>query len=194
MDIDKVCNVLESGGLIITPTDTIYGIMGDATNVDTINKLFEVKKRAYNKPLILLMDSYDMLKKYTTNISEMENVFIKEFFPGLITIILMKNDNVNDLITAGSNTVGIRIPDNDDLRKIIKRFGKPIFSTSANVSNENVITNVDMIEEELKRKIDYIYDGGEVVDLASTVIKFEEDKLKILRDGKMSKQLLERFK
>ena len=71
MDIDKVCNVLESGGLIITPTDTIYGIMGDATNVDTINKLFEVKKRAYNKPLILLMDSYDMLKKYTTNISEM---------------------------------------------------------------------------------------------------------------------------
>ena len=193
MNVDRICKILEEGGLIISPTDTIYGIMGDATNEDTIRKLFNVKKRANDKPLILLMDSYEMIKKYTSSISKLEDIFIKEFFPGLVTIILKKNDGVSDLITTGMDTVGIRIPDNKELREIIKKFGKPIFSTSANVSNESVITSVDMIDEELKREIDYIYDGGEVIDLASTVVVFDNDKLKILRDGKMSKQLLDRF-
>lgn len=193
MDVEKICSVLKEGGLVITPTDTIYGIMGDATNVSAINKLFDVKKRAYSKPLILLMDSYEMIEDYTSDISDIEKEYINKFFPGLVTIILKKNEKINDLITAGMDTVGIRIPDNKDLREIIKRLGRPIFSTSANVSNEAVITNINMISDDLKKQIDYIYDGGEVNDVASTIIKFDNNNLKILRDGKMSKQLLDRF-
>ena len=145
MNIEEICDVLDRGGLVISPTDTVYGIMGDATNDDVVLKLYEVKKRAYNKPLILLMDSYEMIKRYTSDISDIEDSFIREFMPGLVTIILKKNDKVSDLITAGSDSVGIRIPDNADLIKIIKKLGRPVFSTSANVSEEEVITNIKTV-------------------------------------------------
>ena len=100
MDISKIVDELNKGNLVITPTDTIYGIMGDATNEETIQKVYKVKKRNKNKPLILLMDSYEMIKDYTKNITIEEETLIKEFMPGLVTIILEKNAKVNNLITA----------------------------------------------------------------------------------------------
>lgn len=194
MDIDKICNELEKGNLVITPTDTIYGIMGDATNEETIKKIYKVKQRSYSKPLILLMDSYETIKEYTQNISKQEDELIKEFMPGLVTIILEKNNKVSNLITANTNYIGIRIPDNQDLLKIINKFGKPVISTSANISEEDVITRVDLLDKDLKNNIDYIYDGGELSSVSSTIVKFDQNKLKILREGILSNKLKERFK
>lgn len=194
MDIDKICNIIKEGNLVITPTDTIYGIMGDATNEETIKRIYKIKQRPYNKPLILLMDSYEMIKKYTKNISKEEDELIKEFMPGLVTIILEKNDKVNNLITSNNNYVAIRIPDNKDLLKIINKLNKPVISTSANISEEKVITNIELLDERLKNEIEYIHDAGEILSQSSTIIKFENNKLKILRDGILSNKLKERFK
>lgn len=193
MNIDKIVEVLGNGGLVISPTDTIYGIMGDALNTDVIKRVYEVKKRSYSKPLILLMDSYEMIKEYTFEISELEDKLIKKFSPGLVTIILKKNDKISDLITNNSDYVGIRIPDNDDLLSIIKKLGRPVISTSANISDEDVITNVEMLDEELKKKIDYIEDGGEVVNVSSTIVRFVDGELKILREGRLSDSIRKLF-
>lgn len=189
MDIERICKVLESGGLVISPTDTIYGIMGDALKEDVIKRVYKAKKRPYSKPLILLMDSYEMIKEYTLEINGLEDKVIKETLPGLVTIILKKNDKISNLITDGKDFVGIRIPDNEKLRLIIKKLGRPVISTSANISDEDVITSIDEISDDLLRYIDYVEDGGKIVACSSTIVKVENNEIKILRAGEMAETL-----
>ena len=124
MNIDKICEVINNKGLVITPTDTVYGIMADAMDEDAIKKVYDIKKRGYNKPLIILMDSFEMVEQYTEELSEMERKLMDRFWPGLVTFVLKKNSKISDLITAGSDTVGVRIPDNKDLLE--KTVSKPL--------------------------------------------------------------------
>ena len=189
MDIDKIVSVVDSGGLVITPTDTVYGIMGDSLDESVIRKVYSVKRRTFSKPLILLMSDVEMIKKYTSNISDVEWDLINHFLPGLVTIILKKNDLVNPLITSNSDYVGIRIPDNSELVEIIKKLGRPVISTSANISDSDVITRVDMISDELLSGIDYVYDGGEINSLSSTIIRVVDGKLVILRRGELADEI-----
>ncbi len=189
MDIDKIVSVVDSGGLVITPTDTVYGIMGDSLDESVIRKVYSVKRRSFSKPLILLMSDVEMIKKYTSDISDVEWDLINYFLPGLVTIILKKNDLVNPLITSNSDYVGIRIPDNRELINIIKKLGRPIISTSANISDSDVITRVDMISDELLSGIDYVYDGGEINSLSSTIIRVVDGKLVILRRGELADEV-----
>lgn len=190
MNVSKICEVLENGGLVVTPTDTVYGIMGDALNLEAVKKVYEAKHRAYNKPLILLMDSYEMIKEYTLDISEEEDRIMREFFPGLLTIILKKNNKIDDLISGGMDTVGIRIPGNEDLIRIIKKLGRPIFSTSANISDEEVITSIDKLDRRLLKYIDYVEDGGEIVAASSTIVKVDNKEMKILRSGILADKVI----
>lgn len=194
MNIEKICEVINNGGIVITPTDTIYGIMGDAMNEDVIKKVFEIKKRPFSKPLLLLMNSFEMVEQYTEEISEKERILIDRYWPGLVTFILKKNDKVSGLITSNNNTVGIRIPDNKDLLEIISRLNRPVISTSANITGTEVITSTKLLEKDLIDNIDYIEDGGEVDEVSSTIIKVNDDELVILRDGKLSKEIEEYYK
>ena len=189
MDIDKIVSVVDSGGLVITPTDTVYGIMGDSLDESVIRKVYSVKRRTFSNPLILLMSDVEMIKNYTSDISDVEWDLINHFLPGLVTIILKKNDLVNSLITSNSDYVGIRIPDNSELVEIIKKLGRPVISTSANISDSDVITRVDMISDELLSGIDYVYDGGEINNLSSTIIRVVDGKLVILRRGELADEI-----
>ena len=194
MNIDKICEVINNGGIVITPTDTIYGIMGDSLNEDVIRKVFEIKKRPFNKPLLLLMDSFEMVEEYTEEISEKERLLMDRYWPGLVTFILKKNDKVSELITSGNDTVGIRIPNNKDLLEIIRRLNRPVISTSANITGTEVITSTQLLEKDLIDNIDYIEDGGEVDSESSTIIKIEDNKLVVLREGKLSREIEEYYK
>lgn len=189
MNVDKIVKVINEGKLVISPTDTVYGIMGDALNDEVIKRVFFVKKRDVKKPLILLMNSIEMIYEYTCNINELEQELINKYHPGLLTIILKKNDKISNLITSGLDTVGIRIPDNKDLLSIIGKLNRPVISTSANISGSEVITNIGMIENELKENIDYIEDGGELSDSYSTIVVVIDGKIKILRDGLLANQI-----
>lgn len=189
MDIDKIVSVVDSGGLVITPTDTVYGIMGDSLDENVIRKVYSVKRRTFSKPLILLMSDVEMIKKYTSDISDVEWDLINHFLPGLVTIVLKKNDLVSPLITSNSDYVGIRIPDNSELVEIIKKLGRPVISTSANISDSDVITRVNMISDELLSGIDYVYDGGEINNLSSTIIRVIDGELVILRRGELADEI-----
>ena len=190
MNIEKIVDVINSGGLVISPTDTIYGIMGDALNENVIRRVFVVKHRPLNKPLLLLMDSFEMVEEYTEELSEMERELMQRYWPGLVTFIVKKNDKVSDLITSSKDTVGIRIPDNEDLRKIIKLLGRPVVSTSANITGTSVITNIKLLEKDLVDCIDYIEDGGDIDEVSSCIINVCDNKINILRDGKLASDIL----
>lgn len=182
MDIERICDVLNSGGIVISPTDTVYGIMGDALNAEVVRKIYNIKKRPYSKPLLLLMSDLDMILEYTECLCSEEIKLFKSILG--VTIIVKKNEKISNLITANSDYVGIRIPDNNDLIKIITKLRRPVVSTSCNFSDEEVITNVSLLDEKLKKAANYIEDGGDVNSLSSTIVRFDNKKLIILRDGK----------
>ena len=193
MNIEKIVEVVNSSGLVISPTDTVYGIMGDALNKESIKNVYDVKQRDYKKPLILLMSSIDMIKEYTLDISEDEMNLMKKFYPGCMTLLLKRNSKVDGMICNNGEYVGVRIPDNKDLLSIIDKLGRPVFSTSCNISGNDVVRRVDEIDEEIISKVDYIYDGGYIDSVSSTVVKIDNGEVVILREGSLSDEIKNYF-
>ena len=193
MNIDKIVEIINSSGLVISPTDTVYGIMGDALNKESIKNIYDVKHRDYKKPLILLMSSIDMIKEYTLDISEDEMNLMKKFYPGCMTLLLRRNSKVDDMICNNGEYVGVRIPDNKDLLSIIEKLGRPVFSTSCNISGNDVVRSVDEIDEEIISKVDYIYDGGYIDSVSSTVVRIDNGEVVILREGNLSEEIKNYF-
>ncbi len=193
MNINKIVSELKKGNLVIIPTDTVYGISADIENTKAIEKVYQAKNRDKNKPLLLLVNNEEMLKKYTKKLTNLEKEIIKKYLPGKLTILLLKNDKVPDNITAGSNLVGIRIPDNNDLIQIINKLGHPIISTSANISGQNTITNPQKIDQNLLKYISYIENIGTVNSEPSSIIKIENNQIKIIREEKIAKQIIKDY-
>ena len=189
MNIERIIKELKKGNLVITPTDTVYGIMGDALNEEAIEKVYIAKKRVDRKPLLLLVSNIDMLYKYTSGLNDLEKELINKYMPGKLTMILKKNDLVSNNITNNSEYVGIRIPDNKELIEIINMLGNPVISTSANISSKEVITNTDKIEKELLEYISYVEDGGEILAKSSTIIKVKDNKIEFLREGDLAETI-----
>ena len=193
MDIERLVEVINNGNIAVVPTDTVYGIIGDATNIDVIHKVYEVKKRNYSKPLILMVSSIDMLEKYVLEVNDIEKKLIDRYWPGKLTILFKKNNNVDDLITSGSNLVGIRYPDNKELNELMDKLNKPLISTSCNISSKEVITSIDMLEEDISKHVSYVYDGGILSDTSSTIARVNDGKIEIIRDGELSSLIREEF-
>lgn len=193
MNIDKIVKEIKQGNLVIIPTDTVYGISVDMTNEKAIKKVYEAKNRDKSKPLILLVSSVDMLRKYTEKLSVLEEEIIKKYLPGKLTLLLHKNNKVSDEITSGSNLVGIRIPDNKELIKIIDKIGNPIISTSANISGKTTITNPKEIEKEMLKHISYVEDAGTINNEPSSIIKIENEKIIVIRKESIAKQILKDY-
>lgn len=187
MNIDKICDILNGGGVVISPTDTVYGIMGDALNEDVVRKIYNIKRRPYTKPLLLLMSDLNMVFEYTNSLNSNEIKLLQSVLG--VTVILKKSDKISNLITANDDYVGIRIPDNKELIEIISKLNRPVVSTSCNISDEEVITSISLLDDSLKNSVDYIYDGGDVNSLPSTIVKFDNDKLIVLRAGKNSEKI-----
>ncbi len=189
---NKLLEVLNNGDLAVLPTDTVYGIHADATNIESIKKIDEAKHS--NKPHLILVSNIKMLEEYTSEIDELQRKLIDKYWPNTLTILFKKNDKISDELTKGSEYVGIRMPNNNFLLDLINKFGKPLISTSANITNEEVITDVSLLNEELENKMSYIYDIGTLVSESSTLIKVENNKIIFLREGSLSEQIKEDFK
>ncbi len=183
-----------NGKLVIMPTDTTYGLVCDATNEEAVKNVFKAKERDFSKPLIILVSDLNMLEEYTQNISDLEKQIVSKYWPGPLSILFLKNAKISDLVTAGSPYVAIRMPNDANLRNLIKKIKRPIVATSANISGSEIITDVKTIEKELLAKIDYVVDGGIITSSPSTLIKVENDKIQILRSGILTSQIKKDFK
>lgn len=192
LDIDKLLKVLNDGKIALLPSDTVYGLFADATNSESIKRIDDAKHS--NKPHLILVSSLEMLKEYTSEINDLQKKIIDKYWPNTLTILFKKNDKIDDNLTKGSEYIGIRMPNNKFLLDLINKFNKPLISSSANITNEKVITSIDLLDEELKSHISYIYDVGVLNDIASTLIKVENNKIIILRSGLLADKIKEDFK
>jgi L-threonylcarbamoyladenylate synthase len=179
--VDSAVEILKKNGLIVYPTDTLYGIGGNPFNEDVIKKIFAVKKRP-EMPISVAVSNMDMIKK----IAFMNPAAVRiceEFLPGPVTVVLLKKKNVPALLTAGSEKIGVRIPDNKIALEIINRFG-PITCTSANLHKGKNPADIKTAKRQLGDNIQlYIDDGKCKYSKPSTVVDVSDGKIKILRKG-----------
>ena len=187
-------NVIKKGGVVLIPTDTIYGISCDATNIDAIKKVYDIKERNYNNPLLILVSSIEMLNEYVKEINDTEKELIDMFWPGKLTILLKKNNKIDNLVTAGSEYVGVRIPDNKYLIDMIEKIGKPLISTSANKSGDEPVINPSILDDEILSKFDYIDNAGDLIASSSTLVQVDGKYVKILRDGDLTDRIKNSFR
>lgn len=183
--LNEIVDSLDNDGLIIFPTDTVYGIACNSFSEKAIKKLFLAKNRSFDKPIGVLTNSIDKINMIVDNINELEKELIHDFFPGNLTIVFNKKDNVSNLLTAGKNTIGVRIPDNEIALKILERYSYPLATTSVNITGEKDGTKIHDFINDFKSKVDIIIDGGETCEMPSTIVRVEEDNIIILRQGSL---------
>jgi len=194
-DYDKLklpAEILKQCGVVIFPTETVYGIGANALNEDAVKKIYEAKKRPIDKPISLLVSNMDMVEMVAKDITDLEYKLMEAFFPGPFTIILKKKDIVPDIVTCGTDTVGIRMPDLNLTRKLIDFAGVPLATPSANISGKPSGTNLETIMEDFKDSVDFYIDGGESkLGIASTVVRVIDRIPHILREGSITKEEIE---
>jgi L-threonylcarbamoyladenylate synthase len=154
-DIKNALEILRKGGVILYPTDTVWGLGCDATNQEAVAKIYEIKKREDSKSMLTLIDHSGRLNSYIKEIPEIAWELIDASISA-ITIIYPGAKNLAKNLIAEDGSIGIRISDDDFCKELIKRFGKPLVSTSANISGGNTPSVFSEISEEIKDSVDYI--------------------------------------
>ena len=154
-DIKKACEIMEKGGIILYPTDTIWGIGCDATNEDAVKRVYEIKKRIDSKALIVLVDKPVKVEFYVREVPEIAWDLI-DVADKPLTIVYPNARNLATNVLADDGSVGIRITQETFSRKLCERFRKAIVSTSANISGQPAPTNFNEISDEIKQAVDYV--------------------------------------
>ena len=163
--IDRAVSVLMHDGLIVYPTDTIYGLGADAFSEEAIVKVYEAKKRDLAKPISIAVSDFEMLAAVSRIDPKME-VFIRRFLPGPVTVVVPARKTIPGILTGGTGLIGIRMPAHDIARQIIERFDAPITATSANISGGKD----PQIPDECTVPHDLLIDGGKLPGTPSTVV------------------------
>ncbi len=190
--VDEAVEVLRKGGLIIYPTDTVYGLGCDITKVKAMEKIARIKQVKLEKAKFSFI-FYDLsnLSEYIKQIETLTYKILKRALPGPYTFILKGNNKLPKAFKK-KKTVGIRVPDNDIIRSIVKELGNPIVSTSI-YDEDDVIeytTDPELIFEKWRNKVDLVIDGGYGGNIASTIIDLSENEISIVREGKGTLDIL----
>ena len=185
--IQQVVDVLKKGGLIIYPTDTIYGLGCDITNQKAIEKIYQIRGMKPEKAHLSFI-CYDLshISDYIKPIDNSAFRLLKKALPGPFTFIFEANNKVPKLLSSNKKTVGIRVPDNDIAREIVRVLGNPIVSASIHDEDEilEYSTDPELIHEKYKDKVDLVIDGGYGGNMASTVVDCTSGEFQVLRQGK----------
>ena len=191
-DISFARGLLQKGDLVGVPTETVYGLAGNALDVDSVARIFEVKNRPSFDPLIVHIYDYSQLSKYTMNVPAQAERLAKEFWPGPLTLLLRKRSIIPDLVTSGLDTVGIRCPKHAMTQNLLKTLEFPLAAPSANPFGFVSPTKAGHVMEQLGSKIKYVLDGGPcTIGIESTIVGFENNKTVIHRLGGISVEQIE---
>ncbi len=188
--IDEAARLIQKGEIVAFPTETVYGLGGDVTNVDAIKKIFIAKNRPMDNPFIIHLHDVSAINQVAYSNENAKKIFAA-FAPGPITVILKKKPCVPDIATANLDTVGIRIPSHPMAREFLKKCGRPIAAPSANLSKRVSPTECRYVCEDMLGKIPLILDGGSCeVGIESTVLSLCGDIPTILRPGAITIEML----
>ena len=182
-EIEKGVKILQMGGVIAFPTDTVYGLGADAFNSTAVEKIYEIKNRPKHRQLPLLIADVERLTTLADPIPEIAWFLARRFWPGGLTLVLPKTDSVPAYLAPGP-TIAVRVPDHPVCLALIQRLGNPIIGTSANISDQPAALTAEEVGQQLGGKIDFIINGGKCPGgKESTVVDVTRESPIILRQG-----------
>ena len=184
-DIQKAVRYLKQGKLVALPTETVYGLAGDASNPAAIQKIFEIKNRPRDKALLINIYDIADVQHWARDIPELFYKLAEKFWPGPLTFILESRQNTQP-------TIGLRMPSHPIAREVLKQFGGALVMPSANYSGHPSPINAEQVRADLGDKISLIVDGGETeFKLASTIVDLTQQSPRILREGAIPADIIE---
>lgn len=182
-ELEEIIDILDHDGVIIFPTDTVYGLACNCFSEKAIERIFELKNRPSYKPISVLTDSYEKIA-LVADISDKEEDLIDKYMPGALTIVMDKKEDVPNILTASLPTIGVRIPNNNIALTLLGNYKYPLAATSANESGSKDGIDVQDFITYFDGKVDAIIDGGKTkIQEASTIIRVENDEIKVIREG-----------
>jgi len=185
--VEKGTKILKRGGIIAFPTDTVYGLGASIFNETAVRRVFEVKQRPLDMALPVLIASAAQLRDVTVSLSEVVNCLARSFWPGALTLVLLKSEKVPGIVTANAKTIAVRVPAHPIPVALINRLGVPIIGTSANVHGKPSTVTAAEVRSQLGDKVDLIIDGGQCPGgEASTIVDMTGESPVILREGPTS--------
>lgn len=189
--IEQAAEMISKGGLVAFPTETVYGLGGDAHDEEAAAKIYAAKGRPSDNPLIVHISEISDMEKICDDVPPMAYILAERFWPGPLTMIVPKNDTIPKTVTGGLDTVAVRLPSHPVARKLIKKSGTFIAAPSANISGRPSPTNGAHVVEDLSGRVDMIIDGGKIeIGLESTIIDLTGEVPMILRPGFITKEML----
>jgi L-threonylcarbamoyladenylate synthase len=169
-DVDAAAQALREGELVVYPTETVYGLGANAVDPEAVERVFELKGRSREKPVSLGVPDVESAREYTRP-TERETAFMRAFLPGPVTVVVERGDAVPDILTAGRDRVGVRIPDHDVALALYERAGVPVTATSANLSGTGSVRRVEELSDEIRNGVAAVVDAGETAGgSGSTVV------------------------
>ena len=193
-EIEKARDLLLQNEVVAIPTETVYGLAGNALSEAAVSKIFEAKNRPHFDPLIVHVSEVSEVSKYVEEIPELAFNLMENFWPGALTVLLPKKSGIPDLTTSGLKEVGIRIPNHPITLELLRSLPFPLAAPSANPFGYISPTSAAHVADQLGEKIPYILDGGNCsVGIESTVLRVQHNEIEILRLGGISVEDLQRF-
>ena len=187
--IEEIVSYIQAGKVVAFPTETVYGLGVQFLNEEALEKLMEAKNRDYSKAITLMVADKKEIDDYAY-VNDDARKIIDAFMPGMLTLVFQKRESVDDVMTNGKKTIGIRIPDHSLVLQLLQQAG-PMLVTSANLSNHPNTTTTKEVLEQSDGRIDLVVDGKTTDAVASTVIDVSGKEIKILREGKITKDQIE---
>src|SRR3972149_9533485 len=181
--IKKAVEILQQGGLVIYPTDTVYGLGCSLFNKRGIERIYEIKKEHKQHPFSFICADLKDISRYA-KVSDFAYKRMKRLLPGPYTLILEASRIVPKIILPKRQTVGIRVPDNAICMALVRELGEPIISTSVKNNQDEFISDPRLIEEAFRNRVDLVIDGGISSSNPSTVLSLMEDRVEVIRSGK----------
>lgn len=187
--LEDVPDILKKSGVVVFPTSGLYGLGADAMDVKAVTRIYQIKKRPFSKPLLMLIDSIDELAGLVRRVPPVAGNIIRRFWPGHVTIIFEAGSAIPDIITGKTGKIGIRQCSHPVAISLIRSVGKPITGTSANLSGKPGCTDIDHLDPSVAATVDKIIDAGKLCGGAgSTIVDVTQDPVRIIRDGRVSAQ------
>ena len=191
IDIPRAVDILRRGGLVGVPTETVYGLAADASSVAAVRRLLRAKGRPADRPLPLLVASADALDVWAADVPEAARRLAERFWPGPLTLVLRRSSRVPDVVTAGRDTVGLRVPAHPVASALLRSFGGALATPSANVSGALSPTTAEQVRADLGDAVELVLDGGPcAVGVESTVVELTSGALVVLRPGAIGGEAL----
>jgi L-threonylcarbamoyladenylate synthase len=187
--------ILRAGGVVVVPTDTVYGLLADATNAAAVRKLFAIKKRPEEKAFPIFVRDIATARWYAY-ISDAKARFLEKVWPGAVTAVFHHKEKLPPILTGGLGTLGIRVPDHPFLMRLLRDLDFPLAQTSANISAKPPAKNIEEIKQYFDHREtqpDLVVDAGDIKGQSSTVVDLTREKPLILRSGFLTKEKLDRL-